>query len=594
MSRNAHVIALAAMLGGCASAWFGEEQPPKEPTRSSRANERRSLPAERPIVPIRVRVYVAKSYAKIQPDWEQAIAEQFDEANAILASAGARFDIEPPRVWGYDGAEKLEVDLSRLEEVAEATGADYVVGFIGALPRFSDSIQDLEFSRVLGRHAVVRAIDDQAELAAFRASVQSATPAEIDALYLKRRRHKQAVVLVQAWARTIGALREVGSADYLMQPTYDARRARFSAKNQRRVDLALRLRVGESGDEVAWRQALAAELARIPDGIEDAELLEMLRGGVVNERDRWQSLSLSERQELQQIFQLYNGGSYETAWSRLKPLRERHRDLGAIQTFACQTSLRAQRADATTVCGLAVLVAKFDPVPALELLAANSVHPALDTAELGLVKTACERRDGLRGHLAGFGARVLASYGAFSCAEDLVGLAAAESRTLLIRDLERERSRLGIPPSSTDAELEVRWWQDSQRINRMFRDKQLKEARTLAASSAERYPFSGPKAALCEAYARARRYRSARPHCEAALERYDKDSRALYVLSVLDLRGQRYDAAVSHLERALAARSNYEEAWRLLGQTLTQLGRSAELDALRARYRNELKRDPTF
>lgn len=594
MKRAASWAVLLAVLNGCSWLFPGIK---REEERKEALTPNRPAAVTEPLVtvPIRVRVYVGKGYAALRPDWDEDIERQFEDANELLAPFGARFEVEAPRVWSYQGGERLEIDLARLESIDEGRVADYVVGFVGALPRFSDSIRDLGMARVLGRHAVVRAIDDTAEFDALRESFELSSREEIDSLYLQRRRHKQAVILIHEWAHTIGALHELGSEDYYMQPAYDARRSRFSPRNQRRLDLALSYRVGADGDELAWRRALAAELERVPGGAENADLLTLLRTGPENRADRWKTLTVKEKRTLQGIFQLYNAANYEAAWKRLAPLRERHRDLGPIQTFACQTSLRANREDATTVCGLAVLVARDDPLPALELLAANSARPALDDAEVGLVKTACERSGGLQSHLAGFGAQVLMRYGAYACAQDLVGTAALESRETLLNEIDEGRARLGIPPASEDPELEVRWWQDDRRIGRRILSNDLKAARTLAARAKEAYPsFSGPFAALCEAHARGRRYRSARPHCEAALERYERDARALYVLSVLDLHQQRYEKAVAQLERAIDARQSFEEAWKLLGQTLRQMKRGDELDALRARYRSTLKRQPAF
>ncbi|MEO1175441.1 MAG: hypothetical protein AAFX94_25820, partial [Myxococcota bacterium] len=135
MKRAASWAVLLAVLNGCSWLFPGIK---REEERKEALTPNRPAAVTEPLVtvPIRVRVYVGKGYAALRPDWDEDIERQFEDANELLAPFGARFEVEAPRVWSYQGGERLEIDLARLESIDEGRVADYVVGFVGALPRF--------------------------------------------------------------------------------------------------------------------------------------------------------------------------------------------------------------------------------------------------------------------------------------------------------------------------------------------------------------------------------------------------------------------------------------------------------------------------
>ncbi|MEL7306190.1 MAG: tetratricopeptide repeat protein [Myxococcota bacterium] len=132
---------------------------------------------------------------------------------------------------------------------------------------------------------------------------------------------------------------------------------------------------------------------------------------------------------------------------------------------------------------------------------------------------------------------------------------------------------------------EIQWRQSSHRIERYLSAGRFDEAKKEAQRAADAFTFSGPRTALCESVARSKRYREAKPHCEAAIAGEGFDAYAHYILAVIEARQNHLKKAEALLRRAVEETPGFDEAWTLLAQVVTHRGGKKDLITLRERYR---------
>ena len=121
----------------------------------------------------------------------------------------------------------------RLEElVAHDPGADvdWVIGLVGSMPRASLDFRELGESMVLGKHMVLRDMNDAEEQRLLGEALDTLGDDERLRLYGERKRHKQTVVLLHEIGHTLSAI-HVREATDIMHPSYDNRMQAFADPN---------------------------------------------------------------------------------------------------------------------------------------------------------------------------------------------------------------------------------------------------------------------------------------------------------------------------------------------------------------------------
>ena len=259
-------VALALLLQGCTTAWISAWLAERERAESMRptwtadesSGDETAFQPIRAIDVVTVRVHADRTYRTQVPGWQREIRRCFAAANRLLDPVGVRLDVVKLVAWERDSNDSNHENLRDLEKHDQGEGTSFVVGFVSGLTVFTEDLHRLGSARLLGKHAVVRAIDDRLELEHLMRSLRMHSQHQVERIYADRRWHKKGVLLVHEWAHTLGAVHETNSAELFMYPFIQKRQHRFSRLNEGLIRIGLRHRPAEQDDQGGWgREALA-------------------------------------------------------------------------------------------------------------------------------------------------------------------------------------------------------------------------------------------------------------------------------------------------------------------------------------------------
>jgi hypothetical protein len=223
----------------------------------------------------RVRLRPNAHYLAQTVDAERQLRELVEDANRVLQPGlGLELDVDAIRPWSLDGDERLEGALGGLAKDDDGQDADLVVGFIGALPRPTESLHELGMAEMLGKHLVVRAASRLGEHDAVDRAMPDLNDEARDRVVRARRRHRAEAVLLHEIGHALGALHELDPAS-VMHPAYDERMHAFGDNAVILMRLALDEpdRTGVLSAQVEYlRAATPASLAAWVPGERDAEI----------------------------------------------------------------------------------------------------------------------------------------------------------------------------------------------------------------------------------------------------------------------------------------------------------------------------------
>ncbi len=254
-----HSIFGASVLvqAACTTAWFSAWQ-----------QQRHAADSWRPVTPdttasytaisyrVRLRVHADDEYRNLSTDWRGNIRRQVERASELVRHLGVELELVDVQPWKRRTGSSLQTDLQDLAALDAGEDVDVVVAMVGAQPRFASSLEQLGAAHVLGKHVVLRAMDDLSEYEGLMGGFSMVSEEEKTEIYYQRRRYKEAVVLVHEWGHLLGALHAT-SVECLMYPSYNANQAQFCAQNVDIINLALAhpTRHGDEG-RTRWLQAL--------------------------------------------------------------------------------------------------------------------------------------------------------------------------------------------------------------------------------------------------------------------------------------------------------------------------------------------------
>lgn len=193
---------------------------------------------------LRIRAYATPRYAAEVTDWPRQLADLVVDANQVLSpTLAVHLEIAGAQPWRLRGAED---DLSAL--VDELGGFDpgkdveWVIGLVGSVPRAESSFQKLGVGQMMGKHIVMRAMNDAREFEAIQRNLPDIDDKERLKLYRARKRHKATAVLLHEIGHTLGVQHELTHTT-IMHTSYDHRMESYSdaASAQMRMTLAHRL-----------------------------------------------------------------------------------------------------------------------------------------------------------------------------------------------------------------------------------------------------------------------------------------------------------------------------------------------------------------
>jgi hypothetical protein len=179
---------------------------------------------------LRVRLYVDAD-ALHKDSTQREFEERLERANQVLQSAlRLRLKLDDMRELPAQRPEvSTDEALVALQQLDPAKDVDLVVAIIAASPVVTLSFHDLGRAQLIGRHLVLRTMDDVAELRALE-GFDTLDPAERSRLYQQRKRHKETTVLLHELGHTLGALHTRDPLE-LMYPTYDNDMQAFAPAN---------------------------------------------------------------------------------------------------------------------------------------------------------------------------------------------------------------------------------------------------------------------------------------------------------------------------------------------------------------------------
>ena len=216
----------------------------------------------------RVRVYADDQYRAAHVRWQEHIRALVAAGSSYVdAGFGARLEIESIRPWNRQGGEALTEQLLRSLQQADAgDDVDWVVGFVAPLGFVTTSIHEIGMASLLGKHLVMRGIDDREEAAALAKHFQGVDARQRDEFLARRRQHKELVVFIHEWLHNLGAIHHV-DREMLMHPSYDNRQAGVDPENAALVRLALEARLeGRNAGKAPDHSRLRAYLATTEPG----------------------------------------------------------------------------------------------------------------------------------------------------------------------------------------------------------------------------------------------------------------------------------------------------------------------------------------
>jgi hypothetical protein len=207
---------------------------------------------------LRVRLYVDPAVAKkgnVKGDFEDRLAR----VNQVLEPAlQLRLLLENVSdLPEQPAAADTGALLAAIEQLDAAKDVDLVVALVGASPVVTLSFHDLGRARVLGKHIVIRSMDDVAELQALEV-LDTLSPDERSRLYQQRKRHKETAVLLHEIGHAFGAVHTTDALE-LMHASYDNNMQTFAPANAQLMGYAVDERLADESkrDPAALEQRLA-------------------------------------------------------------------------------------------------------------------------------------------------------------------------------------------------------------------------------------------------------------------------------------------------------------------------------------------------
>jgi tetratricopeptide (TPR) repeat protein len=529
------VCALAAVVGLGSGALANPFS-----TKASESPEAQRLePATLEVIPgaprgelraIRLRFHADRDYRALAPSWQQRARTWLDFLNRVVAPGlGVRFEAESFHRWDRQSPNGgLQPILDELVAKDGGGDVDLVVGLVSALPLVSASLHELGMARELGKHLVLRGMGDAAEARALDKYLYQVDRAEREALYSRRKWHKEMAVFMHEWGHTLGAPHSSNELDF-MNIGYSHQMRRFSSAGAALLAVALRCRADERAQgRLDWRPLLAfLETNADPSWYSrdrDAEIA-FLRSEPRTER--------ADNREA-------------TAWNEaVRLLKVAAEQRGAGNAAAALESTDQAAAQAKTLsAGAAVWLSVAQTY--LQLAAFTRAAQALEKAGKGpdVEATAARIERGRR------------SYGP--------GNVPPESEPEYARTFDEIQAALGADPG---------------------------RARVLADRALKAFPDApGISMLACEARLRAGRGAQAEKLCAAAVAQAPELSRAHYLLGLIRLNSGKRDGAMDELKRAVTLDPEDPSPWAVLADLYRVTGRREDRAALAEDYRKRFNK----
>lgn len=570
-----------------------------------------SAPAAGPGRKLRVRVYADADYRRQVLSWERGIEAQLRRASDVVRGPlSVEFELDSLRAWErHGGQQDLESSVTQLEALDAGEDVDLVIGLVSALPVFSATHHELGRARMLGRHCVLRGMENPEEHRWLMARLTHLPDAEREALYRERKLHKETSVLLHEWAHTLGAF-HVQDSSWMMAPSYETSQAAFSPQTLRLLATSLRhLPQGRRSTEAqqAWARELQELLSTTVwpqwEGPDKQWVLGWTERALSGEAPLGPQtappLSPVDRQKLDEVAALERQGRYEMAAQLLEPLAQRLPRDERVQVTACYLATRvAPKLPATRErCEATATRFPHQPSPLMNLAIAQLQAERPADAQVSLLK-ARERLETQPSVDADLWADLAGLFQSASCvtwAEQTAARAAGTERaSKVLAWTTRTRRWKALPVdaarSGVAVEREGDFIRAAMEVEALLERGAMEKARARVAGLSREFPRAAlPHVLQCEMNLRTGRQGPARTACRQAVATHEEAVQAHLLLGLMAA-GVNAEGR-SHLERAIALEPELPEAWRMLAQQYRAAGLGKELRNLQERYRARFARE---
>jgi hypothetical protein len=314
---------------------------PSADASASRPSELRTL---------RIRLEPTATHTAQVIDYERHFERLLAVANGVLESSLAvHLEISDTRRFQPASGEDHIGDL--LGELARSDAGedvDWVIGLAGSVPRFENSYHELGMGEVVGKHIVLRALNDVAEYRAIKDGLPDLSAAERDRLVRIRIEHKAAAVLLHELGHTLGALHELDKTN-LMNPGYSTSAQHFGEQTLDVMRAVLAHRTASGGLDVAGKQAVVELWRREPAPWVPAERARELarfeaRAPVPSASSMPATvpaeLAPTDGSAFQEATRLLANGDAAGAFQTGKPLFDAYPNVRPVQELRCNIALR--------------------------------------------------------------------------------------------------------------------------------------------------------------------------------------------------------------------------------------------------------------
>jgi hypothetical protein len=485
---------------------------------------------------LRMRIYADRDYRGTVIRWQTKMKAQVQRINTVVGAVfNLRFEIDGLREWdrSHAGVALGSALVDELEALDPAKDVDLVIGLVTPLQGVATSAHSIGIAPYLGRHFVLRGMDDEQEFRDFERAFPLISADERQRLYSDRKAHKEVVLFLHEWGHTLG-LTHHEERRSIMNPAYDHQQTEFSDYDKRVVSLVVERRAAardqpfpESADLLPVVTAMPAEEG---SEAERTHLLDLLRRRVEHgkraARDAKDGVDLSpaDVDAFNKAVAALNGGRQDEAWKLLAPIIEH---------------TRARKAGGKTWLYIAELAS---------------------------------------------------AAGALTAADDAAGRAGASADAQkIVADIESTRHRialpldaakLGVPPEREPAY--VAGFYDTARL--LFGNDPA-TARARLGELAAAFPGApGVDVLSCDLELKAKHAALASKHCEAALAKFKGATRAHYLLALIAFRARREAVGEQHLRQAILLDPTDPVAWKTLAQFYRNTGASKRLAQLASEH----------
>jgi tetratricopeptide (TPR) repeat protein len=558
---------------------------------------------------VKMRVYADHEHRVQSRRWTAKFQEQVDLANEILIPEfGIQLEVVEFKEWTRQApSDRLNEVLDELE--ARDSGADvhWVIGLVSALSSVTTSMHDLGVARPLGRHMVMRGYSDIAERKALGNDYS-------EELFMVRKRHKQATLLLHEWAHTMGAIHLAGDDTKLMNTYYSKDITGFTLQNANLIRAVLEVRLLESDQSsdmtevVALRRYLADTprwqgwLASDYDSLR--EMLDHLAAVEQQQPEKHVDVSKSGiPAEAQAIFQrvraLARGGKVDAALAELDDLLKAYPAHTEFRMAACELWLNKDGPEEAAIaqCNR---VAELDPGnPAGDLLlarahaargrllAAHKILSALAQRVATMTELPAEAQKELW-------TAVLGTYQAMRAVTWTEAALAWAPGSVDVKEFRAwavaTRRRYGLPPTARRHKItpagEPEYLAQVRTVLDLTYAKKYNDARNLALKALRTYPNApGLLGALCDLELRMRQFGAARARCVKAVSGHGEASWPRYLLGIIELRSKRNRAGIDHLKKAIDLDPDLRQAYHALYKAYKRTKDAQGQDQVRQAYK---------